>query len=176
MSYGFLKKRLSMQLTYDNIITIIFLVLLTATLIFNIVFQNGDKMFRIILTAVTIVIARIVFLVTFLKKSKASYTASLIFVFMAMYLGNVFDFYSRISSYDKILHFSSGIIIGVIGLIIYAHFTKEYMKKLDTKFMLLFIFIFCVALAGCWDIWEFTGDRLFGFQSQNNRLLQLQLK
>ena len=45
------------------------------------------------------------------------------------------------------------------------------MKKLDTKFMLLFIFIFCVALAGCWELWEFTGDRLFGFQSQNNSLI-----
>lgn len=171
MSEGFWKNKILRKLTYDNLITIIFLSLLAVTLIFNTVFQNGSKIFRIILTAATILIIKIIFSVTFFKKSKASYTAILIFIFMTMYLGNVFDFYSLVSSYDKILHFSSGIIIGVIGLIVYAHFTKEYMKKLNPKFMLLFIFIFCVALAGCWEIWEFTGDMLFGFQSQNNSLI-----
>ena len=34
-----------------------------------------------------------------------------------------------------------------------------------------FITIFCIALAGCWEIWEFTGDRLFGFTSQNDSLI-----
>lgn len=88
-----------------------------------------------------------------------------------MYLGNVCNFYTLINHYDKILHLLSGIIIGIIGLIIYAHFTKEYMKKLNPKLMIIFVFIFCVALAGCWEIWEFTGDRLWGFQSQNNSLV-----
>lgn len=165
------KRNINRKLTYDNKITVIFLSLLAATLIFNIIFQNGNKIFRIVLAAAAILIMKVVFTVTFLKKSKASYTASLIFIFLAMYLGNVFDFYQLISNYDKILHFSSGIIIGVVGLIIYAHFTKEYMKKLSPHFMILFIFIFCVALAGCWEIWEFTGDRLFGFTSQNNSLI-----
>lgn len=165
------KRNINRKLTYDNKITVIFLSLLVATLIFNIIFQNGNKIFRIVLAAAAILIMKVLFTVTFLKKSKASYTASLIFIFLAMYLGNVFDFYQLISIYDKILHFSSGIIIGVVGLIIYAHFTKEYMKKLSPHFMILFIFIFCVALAGCWEIWEFTGDRLFGFNSQNNSLI-----
>lgn len=165
------KRNINRKLTYDNKITVIFLSLLVATLIFNIIFQNGNKIFRIVLAAAAILIMKVLFTVTFLKKSKASYTASLIFIFLAMYLGNVFDFYQLISIYDKILHFSSGIIIGVVGLIIYAHFTKEYMKKLNPHFMILFIFIFCVALAGCWEIWEFTGDRLFGFNSQNNSLI-----
>lgn len=171
MSEGSEKRNTKRKFTYDNWITVIFLSLLAITLIFNMVFQNGSKIFRIILTAAAVLIMKILFTVTFLKKSKASYTASLLFIFMAMYLGNVFDFYSLIICYDKILHFLSGIIIGVIGLIIYAHFTKEYMKKLSPKFLLVFIFIFCVALAGCWEIWEFTGDRLFGFTSQNNSLI-----
>lgn len=165
------KNNIKRKLTYDNKITILFLVLLTVTLLFNIIFQNGSSIFRIILTAATILIIKVLFTVTFLKKSKASYIASLLFIFLAMYLGNVFNLYKFVVYYDKILHFSSGIIIGVIGLIIYAHFTKEYMKKLSPQFAILFIFIFCVALAGCWEIWEFTGDRLFGFTSQNNSLI-----
>lgn len=166
------KKDTSRQIfTYDNIITIIFMTLLVMTLIFNAVFQNGNKVFRIISIIATIILLKVVFTITFLKKSKATYLAVLIFIFMAMYLGNVWDFYSLIPSYDKILHLSSGIIIGIVGLIVYAHFTKEYMKKLNIKFMLVFVFIFCVGLAGLWEIWEFTGDRLFGLDSQNNSLI-----
>ena len=171
MSNGLWKNKISINLTYDNIITIIFLSLLVVTLVFNIMFQDGTKIFRIILIAATVLTLKILFSITFLKRSRASYIAILIFIFMAMYLGNIFDFYSRINNYDKILHFSSGIIIGIIGLIVYAHFTKEYIKKLNIKFMLLFIFTFCVALAGFWEMWEFAGDRLFGFQSQNNSLI-----
>lgn len=171
MSNNSEKKNIRRKINYDNTITVLFLALLAATLIFNIIFQNGSKMFRIILTAAVILIMKLLFTITFLKKSKASYIASLIFIFLAMYLGNVLDFYQIIRNYDKILHLLSGIIIGVIGLIIYAHFTKDYMKKLSSKFMMVFIIIFCIALAGCWEIWEFTGDRLFGFTSQNDSLI-----
>ncbi|WP_270215178.1 hypothetical protein [Clostridium butyricum] len=165
------KKSTMRKLTYDNYITGAFLVLLGITLAFNIFFQDGNKLFRIILTAVAVIIMKVVFTISFLKKSKASYTATLTFIFFAMYLGNVCNFYTLINHYDKILHLLSGIIIGIIGLIIYTHFTKEYMKKLNPKFMIIFVFIFSVALAGCWEIWEFTGDRLWGFQSQNNSLV-----
>lgn len=165
------RNKAAVKLTYDNLITVIFIFLLGITLVYNLVFQDGSKTFRIILTFGSILFMKFIFKVTFLKKSKASYVASLIFIFMSMYLGNIFNFYTIVSSYDKILHFVSGIIIGIIGFIIYAHFTKEYMKKLNPKFLILFIFIFCVALAGCWEIWEFTGDKLFGFNSQNSSLV-----
>ncbi|MGN0143530.1 MAG: hypothetical protein ACI398_01010, partial [Clostridium sp.] len=126
-----LKKDTSKQIfSYDNIITIIFMTLLAITIIFNAVFQNGNKIFRIISIIATVIALKVIFTITFFKRSKATYIAALIFIFMAMYLGNVWDFYSLIPSYDKILHFFSGIIIGIIGLIVYAHFTKEYMQKL----------------------------------------------
>lgn len=166
----FKKNKEMKNLTYDNYITFIFLSLIGMTLLFNIFFQNSNKLFRIIITAMTVIIMKLVFKASFLKKSRASYTTSLIFIFLSMYLGNVCNFYSIINHYDKILHFLSGIIIGIIGLIVYAHFTKQYMKKLNPKFIIVFVFIFCVALAGCWEMWEFTGDSLLGFKSQNNSL------
>lgn len=167
-----LKKDTSKRIfSYDNIITIIFMTLLAITIIFNAVFQNGNKIFRIISIIATVIVLKVIFTITFFKRSKATYIAALIFIFMAMYLGNVWDFYSSVPSYDKILHFFSGIIIGIIGLIVYAHFTKEYMQKLNIRFMLVFVFIFCAAMAGLWEIWEFSGDRVFGLNSQNNSLV-----
>ncbi len=63
------------------ILQVAFFVLLGITLAFNIFFQDGNKLFRIILTAVAVIIMKVVFTISFLKKSKASYTATLTFIF-----------------------------------------------------------------------------------------------
>lgn len=38
-------------------------------------------------------------------------------------------------------------------------------------FVVFFSVIFAIALAGTWEIWEFTTDRLFGLNSQLNSLI-----
>ena len=38
-----------------------------------------------------------------------------------MYLGSILDFYLIIPFYDKILHLLSGLIIGLIGYILFLH-------------------------------------------------------
>lgn len=52
------KKSTMRKLTYDNYITGAFLILLGITLAFNIFFQDGNKLFRIILTAVAVIIMK----------------------------------------------------------------------------------------------------------------------
>lgn len=159
------------KITYDNLVTLIFLLLLAGTLIYNIIVQSGSKVQRIILAFGTVIITKIFFSLTFFKKSKATYTAAIVFIIISMYLGNILNFYTYIPSYDKILHLASGIIIGIIGVIIYAYFTKEELNKINPMFMVFFSIIFTIALAGIWEIWEFTTDRLFGLESQLNSLV-----
>ena len=159
------------KLTYDNLITLIFLGILVITLIYNVIFQSGSKMQRIILTFISVIAMKIFFSVTFLKKSRATYTATIVFIIISMYLGNILNFYTYIPSYDKILHLASGIIIGIIGVIIYAYFTKDQINKINPIFMIFFSIIFTIALAGIWEMWEFTTDRLFGLESQFNSLV-----
>lgn len=159
------------RLTYDNLITFTFLCLLAVTLIYNIIFQSGNKLQRIILCFVAVIAAKIFFSVTFLKKSKATYVSTIVFIIISMYLGNILNIYTYIPNYDKILHLVSGVIIGIISVIIYAYFLKDQLNKINPMFMVFFSIIFTIALAGGWEIWEFTTDRLFGLESQLNSLV-----
>lgn len=159
------------KLKYDNLITLIFLCLLVVTLIYNITFQSGSKVQRIVLCFASVIVTKIFFSITFLKKSKATYVSTILFIIISMYLGNILNFYTYIPSYDKILHLSSGMIIGIIGIVIYAYFTKDELKKINPMFMVFFSIIFTIALAAGWEIWEFTTDRVFGLQSQLNSLV-----
>ncbi|MBE6062438.1 MAG: DUF2238 domain-containing protein [Clostridium butyricum] len=158
------------KITYENVITLFFLCILVITLILNMIFQGGSKLPRIILNAVTVIVFWAFFRFTFLKKSKASYIATLIFIIMSMYFGNVLDFYSIVPYYDKILHTASGIIIGLMSIVIYVHFTNEYFQKINSNFMILFCILLTLALAGGWEIWEYGTDKIFGLMSQKNSL------
>lgn len=166
-----LNKIMKKKLAYDDSFTLAFLIILLITFCYNSIFQGGSRVPRIFLIFITIVVAKLFFKVTFLKKSRFIYMATLIFIFISMYLGNVLNFYTYIDNYDKILHFISGIIIGFIGVIIFAYFTQEYFKKINPMFVVFFSVIFAIALAGTWEIWEFTTDRLFGLNSQLNSLI-----
>ncbi|MGL5151211.1 MAG: hypothetical protein ACRC7N_11635 [Clostridium sp.] len=158
------------KISFDNLLTIGFYVLLALTLVWDITARDGGKVLRIFLIAFTILAVKLVFMYTFLKKSKASYIVILIFIFASMYLANVMNFYN-IPHYDKILHFFSGSIIAVFGFIVFTHFfgdrnngEKIYPK---TGAMLLFVVMFCAGAAAFWEIWEFTTDSLFGLLAQN---------
>ncbi|WP_294372793.1 hypothetical protein [uncultured Clostridium sp.] len=164
------EENIVIKVDFFNFITVIFITVLTLTLFSNVYFNGGDKVFRILLTAIVVLIVRVLFKKTFLSKYTLAYISIVIFIFMSMYMGNILNIYSVINFYDKILHFISGIISGIIGFVVYEHFTKKYIDKLDLKFLIIFIFVFSVAIAGCWEIWEFSTDKIFGFHSQNNSL------
>lgn len=159
------------RLKYDNLITVIFLAVLAVTLTYNLMFQSGSKLQRILLIFGTVAVTKVFFSITFLKRSKATYTAVIIFIIISMYMGNVLNFYTYVSSYDKILHLTSGVIKGIIGVIIYAYFTKGEFNKINPMFMVFFSIMFTIALAGVWEMWEFSTDKLFGLQSQRNSLI-----
>ncbi|NFU51367.1 hypothetical protein FDF76_12700 [Clostridium botulinum] len=163
------------KLTYDEIITIVVITILVIHLIFNILFQSGSVVFRVLLVIVTIFIAKLVFSVTFIKHCKMIYLLTLTFIIMAMYVGNILNIYTYINHYDKILHFISGIIISILAFSIYINYTHKVSEKLNPIFALIFIISFSIAMAGIWEMWEFSTDRLLGFNSQNNSLIDTML-
>ena len=87
------KNSMFKKITYEKVITAAFLAVLAISLIINMIFQGGSKVVRIILTAGTVIVFWAFFRFTFLKKSKAAYIATLVFIIMAMYFGNVLNFY-----------------------------------------------------------------------------------
>lgn len=150
--------KLEKRLTYG---LYIFLVL---NIIYNFIFNNGDKLYRILLVFLSVIILQLAFKFTLLRTYRKLYIPILVFIFFATYLARVLNFY-RFDSYDKFLHFSSGILIGYIGLVIYDSFFYE---KENIKGRIIFAIIFSIALAGVWEIWEFTCDFLFNMNLQKS--------
>ncbi|MGG7078043.1 hypothetical protein [Clostridium sardiniense] len=155
------------KLTYDSVITYLFLILLAITTVWDVIYRGGEKLPRIVLILVTVGLLKLFCRYTFFRKSKMTYVAVLIFIFFSMYLANVLNFYA-IEGYDKMLHLASGLLIGVIGFAIYTYlFNPKKNKDIKPFAMVLFTIMFAVACAGVWEIWEFTTDSLFGLTAQN---------
>ena len=154
------------------LVNLIYMAVLIITFIYKYAIKDYDELFRIGLAAVTAWIVYFTCKITFLKKSEICFYVILAFTFSAIYLGNVWDLYRIIPIYDKLLHLLSGVIIAVIGLVLFLYLNNGNIKgDFNTYFVVIFSIIFSIAAAGLWEIWEFSTDMLFGFHSQNNSLI-----
>lgn len=154
----------------EFLVVALFTVLLIITLIYDFFVNDGEKLFRIGLNLITIILVYILFIKGFLRGVRLIYYINITFVFLSMYLASVWNFYS-IPNYDKFLHLISGAIIAIIGYILFIYLTNDTSRKeMNYLTPLIFVVIFATAVAGVWEIWEFTTDSLFGLAAQNNNL------
>ncbi len=95
-----------------------------------------------------------------------------IFLYCAIYLGEVRNFYYVIPHWDTILHAFSGAMLGAFGfsLVMILNDSKKATMSLSPFFVCLFAFCFALAVGGLWEIYEFSGDFLFGLNMQKFRL------
>lgn len=91
-----------------------------------------------------------------------------LFLYCAVFLGEVFDFYYRIPHWDTILHFFSGAMLGALGFILVDVLNRndKVRVKLSPLFVCLFAFCFALAAGAVWEIYEFAGDSLLGLNMQ----------
>lgn len=100
----------------------------------------------------------------------------LIFIVITMMLANLFNMYAVIPKLDKIEHLMSGFIIFFVGQFILNKMAKSNgLSSLPSNIIIWFSFYFSVAMAGVWEIYEFTVDHLFGLVSQNGSLTDTML-
>lgn len=88
----------------------------------------------------------------------------LLFIMFAQVLGSMMKLYDLIFVYDKIVHFTSGILSAFIGLYLLMIF-KKYDKK-SIVFNAIFILFTSLALAALWEIFEFSCDTILGNDAQ----------
>lgn len=91
-----------------------------------------------------------------------------IFLYSAIYLGEVKSFYYNVANWDNILHTFSGAMIGALGFSIVALLNKseDVPMNLSPIFVALFSFCFAVTLGVIWEFYEFTFDGLLGLNMQ----------
>ena len=164
-------KKYSNELKID----MLFILLLVITLPYDLIVNSGEKLIRIVLIFLSIIGARLVYAKSFLKGYIIAYYMILGFIFISMYLGNIWSFYS-ILYYDKFLHLSSGFLTSIIGYILFLELFNEKVRKgIKPNVSAIFVSIFSIAAAALWEIWEFTTDLLFGLDSQAGGLIDTML-
>lgn len=97
---------------------------------------------------------------------------AIVFVFAALFLGEVRNYYDRIWWWDLALHASSGLLLGLLGLMmVYALNERPSLElHLAPHFIALFAFVFAVSMGTLWEIFEFGVDRLLGGRMQKPML------
>lgn len=91
-----------------------------------------------------------------------------IFLFCAIYLGEVRNFYFRIPYWDVILHGFSAAMLGALGFILvdYLSGVERLNLKLSPFFVSFFAFCFSVTIGAIWEVYEFLADGLLGTNMQ----------
>lgn len=97
---------------------------------------------------------------------------ALVFVFAALFLGEVRGFYQRLWWWDIALHTTSGFLLGILGflLVFVLNEDERVDVHLQPRFIALFACLFAIALGALWEIFEFAMDQLFGLNMQKPML------
>ena len=91
-----------------------------------------------------------------------------VFLYCAIILGEVMNFYSVIPHWDVILHFFSGAMLGALGfiLVLQLNDSDRVRVSLSPAFIALFAFCFALSCGAVWEIYEFVFDGLLGLNMQ----------
>ncbi len=89
----------------------------------------------------------------------------LVFVFVADFLGSVFNFYDSIEWFDTLTHFIFGICSGGLGIYL---LTKLKLYNQSRYYVMAFMFIIItLGIASLWEIYEFSADTFFNTNMQS---------
>lgn len=96
------------------------------------------------------------------------YIIFMIFLYCAIFLGEVRNFYYNVPHWDTILHTFSGVMLGALGFsfISLLNNQKRIEFKLTPLFISIFAFCFAVTLGALWEIYEFSFDGILGLNMQ----------
>ena len=91
-----------------------------------------------------------------------------IFLYCAIFLGEVLSFYYLVPHWDVILHSFSGAMLGALGFILvsWLNDAKQVSVSLSPAFVALFAFCFALTCGTLWEIYEYTFDGLLGLNMQ----------
>jgi hypothetical protein len=95
-----------------------------------------------------------------------------IFLYCAIYLGEVHSFYYRVPKWDSILHAFSSAMLGAIGFSFITILNKADSVPMNISpiFVAVFTFCFGISLGVVWEIYEFSVDAILNTNMQKYAL------
>lgn len=99
------------------------------------------------------------------------YYLYVIFLYAAIFLGEVRSYYYKIPYWDMILHAFSSVMVGFLGFSLIDILNQDNKKvTLSPFFVAYFAFCFAIQVGVLWEVYEFTADGLFGTDMQKYKL------
>ena len=100
------------------------------------------------------------------------YVMYFLFLYGAIYLGEVRNFYFLIPYWDTILHGFSAMMLGAFGFLLVSilNGSKNTSVQLSPAFVGLFAFCFALSVGALWEIYEYLLDGLLSMNMQKFRL------
>lgn len=91
-----------------------------------------------------------------------------LFLYAAIYLGEIKSFYYKVPHWDVYLHCFSAMMLGTFGFSVVNLLNKTERVKIQLSplFVSLFAFCFALAVGALWEIYEFSFDLLLGLNMQ----------
>lgn len=175
------------KLNYEKIINYFVLISLTLTVVFlvwaiivapsvinpNDPFERTKNDYVLMLTQCTLGVVAMFLPGLFERKFKIEIPSNMLilytlFLYCAIYLGEVKSFYYHVPHWDTILHTFSGFMLGALGFsfVTLLNKTEVVPINLSPLFVVIFSFCFAVTLGVFWEIYEFAFDGMLGLNMQ----------
>ena len=96
------------------------------------------------------------------------YGMYIIFLYCAIFLGEVRSFYYLVPHWDDFLHSMSSMMTGFFAFMFVTILNRNenIIFDMSPAFVALFAFTFSVAIGALWEIYEFSGDGFMGLNMQ----------
>ncbi len=156
----------------ERIITLIFRIFMIAGIAGEIYFQAWLNVFVAGLTLFVSFVPNIIHRKAKLYFPPEIQIAIVVFLFAAMFLGELQNYYYRFWWWDTLLHLLAGIIFGLVGFfLMYAMNSDQRFKvTMSPFFVALFAFCFSLMIGVMWEIFEFFMDQTFGMNMQKGNI------
>lgn len=119
--------------------------------------QDKEALGMAVVACITPLIVPVMFRIFHFQPVYEIYVLSTLFMYFASLIGSTFHWYSY-PGFDKVLHFSSGIFATIVAVIVFYLIRKSNRLKTeeDRRMMLVFINAFNLAIAVCWEFYEYA--------------------
>ncbi|MGY3749196.1 hypothetical protein [Vagococcus acidifermentans] len=90
-----------------------------------------------------------------------------VFIFFAVFIGTGLSFYSKITIWDKLLHFSSAMLLVALGFAIIGYFIpQDVIDQVPAIVYTIFGFTFGMTVGVFWEFYEFLFDGILEMNMQ----------
>ncbi len=93
-----------------------------------------------------------------------------VFIYSALFLGEIRGYYTKFWWWDLMLHTGSGVAFGFAGFLVLYVLYRKNMLSTSPLWIAVFSFCFAVAIGAMWEIFEFSMDQVFGLNMQKSGL------